>query len=93
MIKNFKSKETQKVFRGEYSKKIPREIQNKTYRMLKVLNNISDPLELRFPPSNRFEALKGKRKGEFSVSVNMQWRICFKFQNGDAYNVEIIDYH
>ena len=93
MIKAFKCKETEKIWNGFYSKKFHRDIQNTARRKLRYLNNISDLQELRIPPSNHLEALSGKRKGQHSIRINDQWRICFVWKNGDVFNVEITEYH
>jgi proteic killer suppression protein len=73
--------------------KLPNSIQNTARRKLRMLNNSSRINDLRVPPSNRLELLKGDRKGQYSIRVNDQWRICFEWMEGDCYNVEIVDYH
>ena len=93
MIKSFQSKETEKVWNGIISEKLPRDIQQATRRKLRMLNNSISLNDLRIPPGNRLEMLKGNRKGQFSIRINDQWRICFNFEGGDCYNVEITDYH
>lgn len=93
MIKSFKDKETQKIFRREYSLKLPSTIQKTTLRKLWMIDAASSINDLRVPPANCLEKLKGKRKGQYSIRVNKQWRICFKWQQQDAYEVEIVDYH
>jgi toxin HigB-1 len=93
MIRSFKSKETQKVFNRDRSKKLPGEIQQVALRKLKMLNRSQNLQDLRVPPSNRLERLKGNRKGQYSIRINDQWRICFRWERGDAYEVEIVDYH
>jgi len=93
MIKSFKCKETQKIFNREYSLKLPSSIQRIAMRklwMIEAANLIND---LRIPPANCLEKLKGKRKGQYSIRINDQWRICFKWHHQGAYEVEIIDYH
>lgn len=93
MIRSFRCRETEKVFGGQHSRKFPRAIQASALRKLQQIH-ISEKIEdLRAPPGNRFEALKGKRAGFHSVRVNDQWRVCFRWKDGDAYEVEIIDYH
>jgi len=93
MIKSFQSKETEKVWNGIVSEKLPRDIQQATRRKLRMLNNSISLNDLRILPGNRLEMLKGNRKGQFSIRINDQWRICFNFEGGDCYNVEITDYH
>ncbi|OGY47375.1 MAG: plasmid maintenance system killer [Candidatus Buchananbacteria bacterium RIFCSPHIGHO2_01_FULL_46_12] len=93
MIKNFKSKEAQGIFNREYSRKLPSSIQKTAMRKLWMIDASASLNDLRFPPANHLKPLKGERKGQYSVRINEQWRICFKWLNGDAYDVEIIDYH
>jgi proteic killer suppression protein len=93
MIRSFKDKETKKVFAREYSRKLPKSIQQKAYRKLRMINNSIDLNDLRLPPGNRLEKLRGDRSGQHSIRINQQWRICFEWSDGDAYNVEITDYH
>ena len=93
MIRSFNSKETEKIWNGIISKKLPIEIQNRARRKLRMLNNSNELKDLLIPPSNRLENLKGDRLGLYSIRINNQWRICFKFENGNCYNVEIVDYH
>lgn len=75
------------------SRKLPADIQDRALLKLRWINAAHDVQDLRVPPSNHLEALSGKRKGQHSIRVNKQWRICFVFMNGDAYEVEIVDYH
>ncbi len=93
MIKSFNSKEAEKIWNGEFSKKLPNDIQHIARRKLRMLNNSHTLNDLRIPPSNKLELLKGKRKEQHSIRINDQWRICFKWIGGDCYNVEIVDYH
>lgn len=93
MIRSFKDKETEKVFSRTFSRKLPHDIQQTAYRKLRMINNSLDLEDLRLPPANRLEKLKGDREGQYSIRINKQWRICFEWSNGDAYNVEIDDYH
>ena len=93
MIRSFKSKETEKVWKGEFSKKLPSDIQKIMRRKLRMLNNSTELNDLKIPPSNNLELLKGGRKGQHSIKENDQWRICFEWKDGDCYNVEIVDYH
>ncbi|MGD8782277.1 MAG: type II toxin-antitoxin system RelE/ParE family toxin [Ignavibacteria bacterium] len=93
MIKSFKDNEAEKIYNQEYSKKLPREIQYRALKKLILLNSAENENDLIIPYSNHFEHLKGNRKGECSIRINQQWRICFKFKNGNAYDVGIEDYH
>lgn len=93
MIKGFKSKETAKIWEGFKSLRLPGDIQDAARKKLRMLNNAKDLNDLRIPPNNRLEALKGNREGWHSIRINSQWRICFVWENGDATNVEIVDYH
>ena len=93
MIRSFRDKETERVWRREYSKRLPRDIQERALMKLQQLNAAGDLKDLSIPASNRPELLKGNRKGEYSVRINKQWRICFKWQSGHASEVEITDYH
>ena len=93
VIRSWKSAETEKVWRGEVSRRLPRDIQDVARRKLRMLNNAQTLLDLRVPPNNRLEALKGNRKGQHSIRVNDQWRVCFEWRDGNAENVEIVDYH
>ena len=93
MIKSCKGKETEKIFTRQRSRKLPQEIQQVAYRKLRMLNNAADLNDLRIPPANRLEKLSGDREGQYSIRINDQWRICFDWSDGDAFNVEIVDYH
>jgi proteic killer suppression protein len=93
VIKSFKSKEAEKIFGGRYSKRFPVDIQRVAARKLEILSAASELKSLRIPPSNRLEKLKGDRAGQHSIRINDQWRICFVWKAGDAYEVEIVDYH
>ncbi len=93
MIRSFKDKETQKIFDQEFSKKLPRSIQKIALRKLVMIDNAETLDDLRIPPANRLEALKGNRSGQHSIRINDQYRICFEYRNGDFYNIEITDYH
>lgn len=93
MIRNFKDKETQKIFERQRSRKLPSEIQQVALRKLRMLNQSQTLQELRIPPANRLERLSGDRDGQYSIRINDQWRVCFRWQNGDALDVEIVDYH
>ncbi len=93
MIKSFRSREAEKIWNGTRSKRLPQSIQQIARRKLRMLNNARSINDLRVPPANRLEALRGNRKGQHSIRINDQWRICFVWINGDAVNVEIVDYH
>jgi len=93
MIKTFADKETQKLFVSGKSKRLPSDLLRRAIRRLEFIHFANDVNDLLVPPSNRLHALKGDRKGQPSISVNDQWRICFRFIEGDAYDVEITDYH
>ena len=93
MIKSFASKETAAVFTGLAVRRWPLELQQTARRKLMQIDSASQLDELRIPPGNRLEALKGNRKGEWSIRINDQWRICFRWENGEAMDVVIVDYH
>ena len=93
MIKSFKNEETEKVYRREGSSKLPRDIQQVALRKLRMVNNAKNLNDLRIPPATRLEKLIGDRAGQHSIRINDQWRICFTWQEGDASDVEITDYH
>ena len=93
MIKSFACKETQKIFNREFSKKLPSDIQVIAFRKLRMLNRSYTLDDLRVPPSNHLEKLKGDKEGFYSIRINDQWRICFKWEDGNAFEVEIVDYH
>jgi toxin HigB-1 len=93
MIKSFRDTETEKIYRRGVSLKLPRDIQQVALRKLRMLNNAASLNDLRIPPANRLEKLVGDRAGQHSIRVNDQWRICFEWRDGDAYGVEIVDYH
>lgn len=93
MIKHFTCKETQKIWEGERSKKIPSDIQQRARRKLRMLNAACDINDLRIPPSNMLEKLTGDRASQYSIRINKQWRVCFEWENGTASFVEIVDYH
>jgi len=93
MIVSFGDKTTQKILEGEWVKGFSTDIQDTARRKLRMLNNSFDIKDLMIPPSNRLEKLKGGLKGFYSIRVNDQWRIIFKWDNGNAFNVELIDYH
>jgi proteic killer suppression protein len=93
MIKTFACPETEKIARGRRSHTLPSNIQNVARRKLRYLQNAKTLHDLRMPPANRLEALQGDRRGQYSMRINDQWRLCFAWRNGDAYGVEIVDYH
>jgi len=93
MITGFKDRETEKIWEGSTSRRLPQDIQEVARRKLRMLNNAHCLDDLRIPPANRLEALKGKRKGQHSIRINDQWRICFVWSEVNAHNVEIVDYH
>ena len=93
MIRNFTDKEAEKIWGGTPSRRLPGDIQRVARRKLRMLGNASLLEDLCIPPANRLEALKGTRKGQHSIRINDQWRICFKWIEGDAHDVEIADYH
>ncbi len=93
MIISFGAKDTQKIWDGERVKNLPNEIQEVGRRKLRMLNNSQNIADLQIPPSNKLEKLKGKFKDFYSIRINNQWRIIFKWSNGNASEVEILDYH
>jgi toxin HigB-1 len=93
MITSFGSKETEKIWNGERVAKLPLEVQSVGRRKLRILNNSQNIADLRILPSNRLEKLSGRLKEFYSIRINDQWRIIFQWSNGQASNVEIMDYH
>ena len=93
MIVSFRNKETEIIWKGTISKKLPREIQDIARRKLRMINNSIEINDLKIPPSNRLEKLKGDLKEFNSIRINSRWRIIFKWNNGSASDVQIIDYH
>ena len=93
MITSFKCKETRQIWEGEESRKLPRDMQERALVKLRQLDAATSLEDLALPPSNRLKALKGERKGQMSIRINDQWRICFKWKDGEAREVEIVDYH
>ncbi len=93
MIKTFADRETQRVFAKGRSKRLPPDLIRRANRRLEYIHWATSINDLRIPPSNRLHALKGNREGQYSISINDQWRICFRFKDGDAFDVEITDYH
>jgi proteic killer suppression protein len=93
MIQSFKDKDTEKIFARRRSKKLPGDSQQIALRKLRMINNARTLLDLRSPPANQLEKLSGDRAGQYSIRINDQWRICFEWRQGNAYKVEITDYH
>jgi toxin HigB-1 len=109
MISSFKCKETEKIFHGKFSRKLPQDIQRIAARKLEQLNAATILDTLRVPPGNKLEALAGDypksfglasqtgtlrdRQGQYSIRINIQWRVCFVWRDGNAFDVEIVDYH
>ena len=93
MIRSFADREAEKIWRGESSRRLPAAIQQAARRKLRMLNAAAVHDDLRIPPANRLEALKGERKGQYSIRINDQWRICFRWKDGGASDVQIVDYH
>lgn len=93
MIKSFKCKETEKIWNEDFSKKLPHDIQKRALQKLRMIN-IAEALEdLKIPPNNHLEQLKGNRQGQYSIRINDQFRICFRWLDNKAFDVEIVDYH
>lgn len=93
MIRSFRCRETEKIWDGQISRRLPRDIQDRALRKLRQLDAALTLDDLRNPPSNHLEALKADRKGYMSIRINGQWRICFCWNDGEATEVEIVDYH
>ena len=93
MILSFTDKETERIWNGEISRRLPIEIQSIARRKLRMINNARRLDDIRVPPANRLEALKGDMKGQHSIRVNDQWRICFRWSNAGVTDVQIVDYH
>ena len=93
MIRGFADKETEKIWQGVVSRRLPIDIQAVARRKLRMLNSARRLDDLRIPPANRLEALKGERRGQYSIRINSQWRICFRWSDTDASSVAIVDYH
>ncbi|TGL55281.1 type II toxin-antitoxin system RelE/ParE family toxin [Leptospira wolffii] len=93
MILSFYDKESETIWLGKFSKKFPKEIQRTARRKLIHIDSAKNIEDLKIPPGNRLHALSGDRQGQYSISINMQYRICFFWENGNASNVEIIGYH
>ncbi len=93
MIRSFRDKEAERIFRRERSRRLPADIQQVALRKLRMISRASNLTDLAVPPANRLEKLRGDREGQYSIRINDQWRICFEWSAGDAYQVEIVDYH
>lgn len=93
MIRSFLSRDTERVFRREHSRRLPADIQRVALRKLLMLHRSRTLKDLEAPPGNRLEALWGDRRDQYSIRINRQWRLCFRWVDGDAYDVEIVDYH
>jgi toxin HigB-1 len=93
MIRSFRGRETEKVFRREGTRKLPPDVQRMAQRKLAILDAAESLQDLRLPPRNRLERLAGRREGQHSIRLNDQWRVCFHWSGGDARDVEIVDYH
>ena len=93
MLQTFADRETERFFTAGTSRRMPSEIRKRAAMRLLQLNAATQVDDLRLPPSNRLEALRGDRAGQWSLRINEQWRVCFRFRNGDAFDVEIADYH
>ncbi len=93
MIKSFKDAEAEKLHDRQPSRRLPQDIQRAALRKLRMLNNAKAIRDLRNPPANRLEKLAGRRKGQYSIRINDQWRVCFVWREGNAFDVEIVDYH
>ena len=93
MIESFRNKETKQLFERKLVRKLPNTIQRSAYRKLLILDAAESLEDLKVPPANRLEKLSGDRQGQHSIRINQQWRICFEWNQGNAYEVEIVDYH
>ena len=93
MIQSFADAETERFYTTGRSQSMPSEIRSRAAMRLTQLNAATQMEDLKSPPSNRLEALKGNRKGQWSIRINDRWRLCFRFARGDAFDVEIVDYH
>lgn len=93
MIKTFKDAQTEKIYQRQRSRKLPTDIQQVALRKLRMINNAISINDLRIPPANCLEKLSGNRAGQWSIRINDQWRVCFRWEGSDAVDVEITDYH
>lgn len=93
MIRNFADRETERLFATGASRRLPPDVQFRALSQINRLHSVSAVEDLRSPPSNHLEALKGDRAGQWSIRINQKWRLCFRFEGGDAFDVEVVDYH
>lgn len=93
MIKSFRGKDAEQIFQRQFVKKLSAEIQRLAYRKLLLIDSVDALEDLKVPPGNRLEKLAGDRKKQYSIRINDQYRICFKWRDGDAHDIEIVDYH
>jgi proteic killer suppression protein len=93
MIRTFRDKDTERVFQRERSRRLSLDVQKVAHRKLVILDAAQTLQDLRVPPGNRLEKLRGEREGQHSIRINNQWRVCFRWEEGNAYDVEITDYH
>jgi proteic killer suppression protein len=93
MIRSFADRDTAAIFRGQFVRRLDGRLQQRAREKLKYLDSASDLRDLGIPPANQLEALQGDRKGQYSIRINRQWRLCFAWRSGDAFDVEIVDYH
>jgi proteic killer suppression protein len=93
MIKSFADKESERIFNGRYARRLPSEIQRRAKVRLDRISAAVELSDLRIPPSHHLEKLSGDREGQYSIRINDQWRVCFRWNEGNAYEVEITDYH
>lgn len=93
MIRSFRNDEARKVFQRQRSRRVPEDLQRIALRKLTMLDAVESIEDLRTPPGNRLKRLSRERKGQYSIRINDQWRICFTWRDGDAYEVELVDYH
>ena len=93
MIQSFRCRETEKILQRSYTKRLPVNLHEAAYRKLLMLDAAEKLDDLRVPPGNRLKKLEGNRSTQYSIRINNRWRICFRWQSGNAYDVEIIDYH
>ena len=93
MIRSFADRDTEALFRGQLVRRLDGRIQQRAREKLKYLDSAADLRDLKIPPSNQLEALHGDRRGQYSIRINRQWRLCFTWLDGDAFDAEITDYH
>jgi proteic killer suppression protein len=93
VIRSFSDREAKAIWHGVPSRRLPADIQSVARRKLRMIHNAKTLTDLRIPPANRLEALRGDRVGQHSIRINDQWRVCFRWREGDAFDIEIVDYH